>query len=140
MDHYKTTIEINASVHEVFEAISRKLADWWGHQDNAAAKVGAIFKVSWGEPWYQFKVIECQEDQTMIWECIDANQIIHGLEGVQKEWVGTKVHWRLTPLNDARTRLDFEHEGLQPDFICFNVCSRAWSDYLQQHLVEYLEG
>lgn len=139
MDHYTTTIKINTSAPTVFKAISTQLGDWWGQQDHPASKEEVIFKVSWGEPWYQFKVIKYNENNEMIWECIDANQIINGLEGVQKEWVGTKIHWRIKPISDDRSQLDFEHQGLIPEFICFEVCTRAWSDFLQQHLVSFLE-
>lgn len=140
MSNYTTQVLIKRGSEAVFEAISFQLENWWGHQDQPATKEGIVFKVSWGEPWYQFKVISFAENEEMIWECIDANQIINGLDGVQKEWVGTKVHWKLTRIDENHTRLDFEHEGLTPDFICFNVCSQAWSDFLQQHLVRYLEA
>ncbi|MEP1033038.1 hypothetical protein [Ekhidna sp.] len=140
MNHYTTSLEINRSAADVFKAISSQLDGWWGHQDHPVTELGTVFKVSWGEPWYQFKAVKYLPNEEMIWECIDANQIINGLEGVQKEWVGTNVHWRLKSLGDARTQLNFKHEGLVPTFICFNVCSRAWTDFLQQHLVSYLEG
>lgn len=139
MNHYTTSLEIKRPVDAVFKAISSELGFWWGHQDHPAIQVGTVFKVSWTEPWYQFKVVTYELNQEMSWECLDANQIIHGLEGVQKEWVGTKIHWRFESLGDTLTRLNFEHEGLNPDFICFDFCSRAWSDFLQQRLIAYLE-
>ena len=139
MDHYTTSLEINSSQQDVFAAISIQLESWWGHQDAPADQINRIFKVSWGEPWYQFKVVKYEKDEGMIWECIDANQIITGLNGVQKEWVGTKVHWELMSLGDMKTRLNFKHEGLIPEFICFNVCTRAWDDFLHQHLVSFLD-
>lgn len=139
MSHYTTALEINRSNQAVFAAISKELGAWWGHQDNLANQIRASFKVSWGEPWYQFRVINYVEHLAMTWECIDANQIIKGLDDVQKEWVGTKVHWKLEPLESKKTRLIFKHEGLVPDFICFQVCSTAWSDFLHQHLVAYLK-
>ncbi len=140
MNHYTTSIEINRPASAVFRAISKQLEDWWGNQDHQITEAGIVFKVSWAEPWYQFKVIKYQENKEMIWECVDANQIIEGLEGVQKEWVGTKIHWRLKEISSEHTQLHFEHEGLIPEFICFDVCSRAWSDFLHQHLIAYLES
>ncbi|MEO9485110.1 MAG: hypothetical protein ABJG47_16740 [Ekhidna sp.] len=139
MNNYSTSVEIERPATQVFEAISSQLEEWWGHQDHTITESGTVFKVSWGEPWYQFKVVKYDENKEMIWECVDANQIINGLEGVQKEWVGTKVHWRLKALDEEKTLLNFEHEGLIPDFICFAVCSTAWTDFLQQHLVAFLE-
>ncbi len=139
MSDYYTSIEFNSSSEKVFEAISKNLTSWWGQQDHLINKEGTVFTVSWGEPWYRFKVISYTENQEMIWECVDANQIIQGLDGVQKEWVGTKVHWRITELED-KTVLNFKHEGLIPEFICFNVCSSSWDSFLKVSLVQFLEG
>ncbi|MDW3652831.1 MAG: hypothetical protein R8P61_37475 [Bacteroidia bacterium] len=136
---YKTRLEIQCSVERFFTAISQQLGDWWGKQDKGIEGVGTIFTVSWGEPWYQFKVIKFIQDQEMIWECIDANQKIKGLTGVEKEWVGTKVHWKLEGLSENQSRLIFQHEGLVPDFLCFNFCSSTWEHFLKDSLRNYLE-
>ena len=137
-NHYQTEIEIANSKEKVFRAISKNLGDWWGKQDQEINREGTIFKVSWGEPWYQFKVIKYAQDQEMIWECVDANQKISGLENVEKEWVGTKIHWELEEVEKEKTLLKFQHEGLVPEFICFNFCSQTWDHFLQKVLVNYL--
>ncbi|MBL4649538.1 MAG: hypothetical protein JKY03_07385, partial [Aureispira sp.] len=97
-----------------------------------------LFKVSWGETWYQFKVVKYLKDYEMIWECIDANQKIDGLVDVEKEWVGTKIHWKLEKHEKDKTLLKFKHEGLVPEFVCFNFCSDSWDHFLKQALVNYL--
>ena len=58
--------------------------NWWGKQSAIPAAVLDEFKVQWGEPWYEFRVVEFEANRKMVWECIDASQIIKGLEGVQK--------------------------------------------------------
>ncbi|MEM7297676.1 MAG: hypothetical protein AAF391_05355 [Bacteroidota bacterium] len=139
MDHFKTSIEINRPDEIVFRAISKRLGFWWGKQDQLIDQVGVVFTVSWNEPWYQFKVIRYIENQEMVWECMDANQIIDGLDDVQKEWVGTKIHWRIINIGKNRTLLEFEHEGLAPEFICFRFCSDSWNHFLNESLVAYLK-
>ena len=74
------------------------------------------------------------------WKCIDANQIIEGLEGVQKEWVGTQLHWVIEEINSGACRVTFTHEGLVPDFICYDFCSAAWDHFFGERLKAYLEG
>jgi hypothetical protein len=138
LNNYQTSIEINCLPEMLFEAISRNLGDWWGKQDRLIEKQGMVFKVSWGEPWYQFEVVKFLKHQEMIWKCIDANQKIEGLRGVEKEWVGTEIHWIVKGLNNNRSLLEFEHKGLIPDFICFDFCSKAWSHFLNDSLVKYL--
>ena len=139
MQSYHTSFKIEHSAEGIFTAISQQLGDWWGKQDKVIDEKGTIFKVAWGEPWYQFKVIHFIPNQAMSWECIDANQKINGLSGVEKEWVGTKVHWKLEDLGPNQSRLNFEHEGLVPDFLCFDFCSASWERFLKDSLVAYLK-
>ncbi|MDH3698932.1 MAG: hypothetical protein OER83_06310 [Flavobacteriaceae bacterium] len=138
MKDYSTQIEIPVSREFVFNAISRDLGSWWGKQDRPIDAKGIVFKVSWGEPWYQFEVVDYWEGELMVWECIDANQIIPGLSGVEKEWVDTKVHWKLEELTPATTMLNFKHEGLIPDFLCFDFCSKSWEHFLKDHLISHI--
>jgi hypothetical protein len=135
---YKTSIEVNNTVETVFEAISRRLGDWWGNQDNAIDHEGIVFKVSWGEPWYQFEVVKYIQDQEMTWKCIDANQKIDGLPGVEKEWVGTEISWNFKSLDNDKCLLEFEHQGLVPELLCFKFCSSSWEHFLEDSLVKYL--
>ena len=139
MSNYQTQIILGLPRSRVFEAISKELGLWWGQQDNLIEKENDVFTVSWEGPWYQFRVLKFKKNEEMVWECIDANQIIDGLKGVQKEWVGTRVHWSLNS-SDGKTILDFEHEGLVPEFVCFDFCSKVWSDFLKNSLVNYLES
>ena len=137
---YAAKIMINHKPERIFKAISQGLGDWWGPQDKIIDRDGIIFKVAWGEPWYHFKVLTYHENQEMIWECIDANQKIAGLQGVEKEWVGTRIHWQLDSQGDNLTVLKFTHEGLVPDFICFDFCSASWEHFLKESLINYLDG
>ena len=138
MQEYSTTFMINKPAEEVFKAISHELSHWWGKQSQPIEANGTLFTVSWGAPWYKFKVIEYQPDRLLVWECIDANQIIDGLEGVAKEWVGSKIHWQLYDTGGNTTALHFRHEGLTPSLLCFDFCSSTWNHFLNDSLVTYL--
>lgn len=138
MNDYSVTIVVEASRAHVFRAISTELSLWWGAQDNLIDQNKMIFRVSWGEPWYEFELLEYRQDQEMVWECIDANQKIKGLKNIEKEWVGTKIHWKLVALTQDRTELEFRHEGLVPELICFEFCSASWGHFLKEALVNYI--
>ena len=140
MKDYQTSILMSTSRPILFSAISENLAEWWGKQDNIIDQAKVVFKVSWGEPWYEFKVIHFERNKEMVWECIDANQKIVDLENIEKEWVGTKIIWTLTKLSDARTELQFKHEGLVPELLCFDFCSKSWDHFLKESLVKYVEN
>jgi len=137
---YTTGLKIKCNEKVAFEALTTKIGDWWGDQDKPADQVGDVFTMSWGEPWYQFKIVEYIPNKKVVWECIDSKQIIGDLEGVEKEWVGTQLHWTINHLNEKEIELIFKHEGLVPDFICYDFCSNTWDRFITFNLKKYLEG
>lgn len=137
---YSTSILVRATAKQAFEALSLGIKSWWGSTDPLAVHLGTEFRVSWGAPWYQFKIIAFEEPSRISWACIDANQIIAGLEGVQKEWVGTELHWAIEEMPADRVKVSLLHQGLVPAFICYDFCSTTWDSFVQDRLKTYLEA
>ena len=138
-DRYSTQLNVKCTSEQAFKALTIHLDKWWGDQDQPVTKVGDVFTVSWGEPWYQFETIEYVPNEKVSWECVDSKQIIGDLEGVEKEWMGTKLYWTISEVQ-GEVIIDFQHEGLVPEFICYDVCSTAWSRFIEFDLKEYLES
>ena len=136
---YSVTVNIRSNPASVFNALTKEISNWWGQMDHPVQKQGEVFKVSWGEPWYEFRVEEFEPNNKVSWRCIDANQIIGELEGVEKEWVGTKLDWSIAEIGSGEVRLSLKHEGLIPDFICYDFCSTTWDRFVKIALKEYLE-
>lgn len=137
---YSNTIKVNSTAKATFNAVNKELSNWWGTMDKPVQGKGDVFTVSWGEPWYQFKVFEYVPDKKISWECIDSKQIIAHLDGVEKEWVGTKIHWSIRSVNPKQVEVSFVHEGLIPDFICYDFCSSTWDHFIADRLKKYLEA
>ena len=55
----------------------------------------------------------------------------------QSEWVGTEIRFELVE-QDGGTRIDFTHDGLLPEFECYEVCDPAWTFYLRTSLPQLL--
>lgn len=137
---YKQSIDINTSSKAAYNALTKEISEWWGDTDQITKTVGDRFKVSWGEPYYQFEVVELEPNEKIKWDCIDCNQIHEGLEGIEKEWVGTKLFWTIEDLKNGQTRVTLLHEGLVPSFICYEVCHSGWDHFIKDSLKGYLEG
>ncbi|OEK00267.1 hypothetical protein BFP97_01505 [Roseivirga sp. 4D4] len=137
---YSNVLRVNTLDETAFEALSIKIGDWWGDQDKPAQGLGDVFTMSWGEPWYKFKVVAFEPNEKIVWECIDSKQIIGGLAGVEKEWVGTQLQWTINKLNEDEIELQFRHEGLVPEFLCYDFCSHTWDRFIDFNLKKYLEG
>lgn len=137
---YRQSVIINTTPKRAFEALTQEISAWWGDVNHSAESIGDIFKVSWNEPYYQFEVKDLVEDSEIIWDCIDCKQIHEGLEGIEKEWVGTRLFWRIDALDHQQTRVSLHHEGLVPSFICFDVCQSGWDYFIKDSLKSHLEN
>jgi len=51
----------------------------------------------------------------------------------KSEWTGTKIIFEISQKNN-RTEVRFTHEGLVPQYECFDSCSNAWSDIIRNGL------
>jgi hypothetical protein len=135
---YRKTVLVSSNKEDVFKSLTEEISNWWGNMDNIVQKEGDIFTISWGEPWYKFKVVEFSPFNIITWECIDCNQIIGDLKGVEKEWVGTKIQWEIKTINDKEVEVSLIHQGLIPEFTCYKVCSSAWDGFIGNSLKNYL--
>jgi hypothetical protein len=49
------------------------------------------------------------------------------------EWRGTKIVFDVSR-KGSKTEIRFTHEGLVPDYECFEICSSAWGSYINDSL------
>jgi len=49
------------------------------------------------------------------------------------EWTGTKIIFEISEKNN-KTQIRFTHQGLVPQYECFDSCSNAWGDIIKNGL------
>ena len=76
------------------------------------------------------KLVEVIPDQRAVWLVLD--NYFNFTEN-KREWQGTKVIFEV-PKKGDKTEIRFTHLGLVPDYECFDVCSNAWSSYINSSL------
>ena len=140
MQNFSDSILINCHSDKAFKALTINISEWWGQQDVLIKDRGDRFRVSWGDPWYLFEVTHLKPGSSISWKCIDANQIIPGLAGVQKEWVGSEIQWSIESISEQQCRVHVVHEGLNEALICYDFCSSTWERFIHQELKAYLES
>lgn len=132
MSHYKQTLVLDAKPAAVYAALTTPngLSGWWTEQCDVPARAGETIHVRFGRTYKELRIERLDPAREVRWRCTSAH--IAKEELTQKdEWVGTEIVFRLAPQADGRTRLDFEHIGLVPDFECYNLCSNGWQYFLR---------
>ncbi len=139
MENYRQSVIIETTPVRGFEALTKRIPEWWGQVDNQIKKEGDSFRVSFGEAFWTFKVTKFEPGKEIIWLCTESNQVHAGLKGVKEEWLGTILHWRIQERENNLVEIDFLHEGLVPSFNCYEVCSTAWDFFITDSLKQFLE-
>lgn len=128
---YSNSITTPLSPQETFERISY-VNKWWAKNFEGNTKnVGDVFIVRFKNgDMYKMKVAEIIPNKKIIWDVIGADQTWHDN---RDEWVGTKIIWKIVPQNKG-TAVEMTHEGLVPEFECFEACNQGWNYLLHQSL------
>ena len=101
MKSYRNSVTIQAGKKGVFEALTQQLEKWWGKVDQPTEKVNDVFKISFGEAYWKFKITAFTPYEHISWKCVASNQVHDGLKGIEEEWLGTKVFWELDEKNQG---------------------------------------
>jgi hypothetical protein len=131
MKDYSTTFEVNVTPREVFQKINN-VTEWWTENlKGDSRKVNDVFTVQFGDVHLSTqKLIEVVPDKKVVWLVTDSKL---NFISDKQEWTNTKISFEITE-KDNQTSVKFTHHGLQPDVECYDACSNAWSEYIQESL------
>lgn len=130
-----TTIKVDRTPKEVFEAVTN-VRSWWSEEiEGDTANQGAEF-------YYHFqdvhrctmKLTEVIPDQKVVWEVLDN---YFNFTADKTEWIGNTISFDITPV-DNQTLLTFTHHGLLPQYECYDICAKCWTDYITGSLYDLI--
>ncbi|MBV8657523.1 MAG: SRPBCC domain-containing protein [Burkholderiales bacterium] len=143
MKHYTQQLVLNAPIATLYAALTtlEGLRAWWTQDCDGEAELGGTLHFRFGNCYKDMQIERQVPIQEVRWRCTVAHIGVEGLAR-KDEWVGTQVIFRLTPVAEGATRLDFEHIGLVPTFECYDLCSDGWRHFMGslQKLVETGHG
>ena len=128
---FTTTIIVDQTPKQVFDAINNTRAWWSGEIKGSTDKLNDEFTYRYKEfHLSKQRIVEIIPDQKIVW-LVTESKINYAED--KREWTDTKISFEISE-QDNKTQLRFTHLGLVPEIECFNSCSNAWSQLIQQGL------
>jgi hypothetical protein len=132
MQDFKTIITVNASPQHSFESINDVTKWWTENLEGSTHKQGDEFTVQFGDIHYsKQRIAELIPGKKVAWMVIDSNL---SFVANKQEWTNTMIVFDIS-IHESKTQIHFTHDGLIPAHECFDACSNAWSQYIQQSLL-----
>jgi hypothetical protein len=129
--NFATIFSVDQTPQEAFAAI-KNVRGWWSEEiEGSTGKLGDEFIYHYQDVHTcRIKLVELVPSQRVAWLVVD--NYFNFIED-KSEWKGTKIIFEVSR-NGDKTEIRFTHEGLVPEYECFNVCSNAWGAYINGSL------
>ena len=128
---FTTTLLVDQTPKEAFDAINN-VRGWWSENiDGGTDKLNDEFIYHYKDIHYcKIKLIELAPNQKVVWLVLD-NYFKFTKD--KNEWKGTKPIFDISK-KDNQTQIRFTHEGLVPQYECYEICREAWTNYITDSL------
>lgn len=132
---FTTTIRVDKTPTEVFNAINQPQNWWSGEFTGSAEKLNDEFTYRYKDLHYsKQRVVEMMPNKKVVWLVTESQ--LNFIED-KNEWNGTKIIFEIVEKGD-KTQVRFIHEGLVPQVECYDACEGAWTDLIQQSLFNFI--
>ena len=128
---FTVSILVDKSPTEVFNAINN-VRGWWSEEiEGGTEKLNDEFLYHFKDVHVtKMKLVEVIPDKKVVWLVLDN---YFSFIKDQSEWKDTKVIFEISE-KDGQTQLHFTHQGLVPQYECYEICHDAWSNYIKNSL------
>jgi hypothetical protein len=125
---FTATLVADQSPKEVFDAFNN-VRGWWSENiEGGTDQLNDEFRYHYQDIHYcKIKVVELVPDRKVVWQVLD-NYFKFTKD--KNEWIGTKIVFEISQ-KDGQTSATFTHEGLVPQYECFEICREAWTNYVK---------
>jgi hypothetical protein len=128
---FTTTIVVDQTPEQAFKAITN-VRGWWSEEiEGDTEKLNDEFTYHYEDVHYsQIKLIEVIPNKKVVW-FVKYNYFKFTKD--RSEWTGTKMSFEISEKSN-KTEIRVTHHGLVPEFECYDICSNAWTQYIQHSL------
>jgi hypothetical protein len=129
--NFATTFVVAQTPEEAFAAITDVRGWWSGDIEGSTDQLGEAFTYRYQDVHYSKQTItELIPGKKIVWHVFDAYL---NFTDDPNEWIGTDITFEVARRGD-HTEVRFTHQGLVPEFECFDQCSNAWGFYINNSL------
>lgn len=133
-ESYTYRLKTTKTPNEVFDLLLH-IDQWWSglYEENIAGNSKKLndefsFHAGGGVHYSKQKLVELVPGKRVAWLVTDSKlTFLHN----PSEWNGTKLCFDIAS-DQNKTEVTFTHDGLAPEFECYNSCSGAWNGYLDK--------
>jgi Activator of Hsp90 ATPase homolog 1-like protein len=136
-DHsYTTMFTVAHTPEEAFAAIN-DVRGWWSEDiEGNTEQLGAEFKYRYRDVHRcKIRITESIRGEKVAWLVLDN---FFSFTDDETEWKNTKIIFEISKVGD-QTEIRFTHEGLVPEYECYDACSEGWSTYINGSLRALIE-
>ena len=128
---YTTTILADQTPEEAYNAIKNFRA-WWSEEiEGNTDKINEVFFYHYRDTHLcKLKLIEVVPDKKLVYQVLD-NEFTFNQD--KTEWINTKLIFQISRDGD-KTKIQFTHQGLVPQYECYKVCFDAWNTIINKSL------
>ena len=128
---FTTTLLVDQTPEEAFAAINN-VRGWWSEEiEGSTDKLNEVFFYHYQDIHLcKLKLIELVPEKKLVYQVLD-NQF--NFTNDKSEWINTKLIFKISGEGN-KTKIEYTHEGLIPDYECYNVCFDAWTFYIKKSL------
>ncbi|OPC37796.1 SRPBCC domain-containing protein [Elizabethkingia miricola] len=128
---YTTEFSVDQTPAECFNAI-KNFRGWWSEEiEGETDKLGETFLYHYKDVHLsKLRLSEEIPDKKLVYDVLD-NQF--SFTENKNEWRGTKLVFEISE-NNGKTTVKFTHDGLVPEEECYNICTDAWGNYINNSL------
>lgn len=132
---YTATLLVAQDKTETFNAITN-FRGWWSEQiEGETDKLNEVFFYHYKDIHLcKIKLIELVADKKLVYKVVD-NQFNFTKD--KSEWKNTKLIFEISTEGD-HTKVKFTHQGLVPEYECYEICKDSWGGYIKKSLFDLI--
>ena len=131
MTSFTTAFTVDQTPDAAFAAITN-VRGWWSEEIiGPTDKAGEAFDYRYRDLHRcKIKVTELIPGKKVAWRVLEN---YFSFTEDKTEWTGTDILFDIAE-KDGKTEIRFTHQGLVPDYECYDACSDGWSTYINGSL------